>query len=231
MRPSDKQSLPVQPPGQETKTSSDQPPPPPPPPPRIKTLNPSSRTQSSSPPPSSSSSSPPEADRYAPRPQSSISLADAIGPQRSVSSFSSLTRLRSPTATLLSSLAASETAVTVLAPLNRAIDDLPRKPWESPSASDHDHDHDHDHDYDGPSGRDRAGRNLARFVEAHLVVAPSPWEQGTRATTLAGRQIWWEERARDGKRVVLPDEVEVDRVAARVANGELWFLKGVLNHE
>ena len=47
----------------------------------------------------------------------------------------------------------------------------------------------------------------------------SPWDEGQKEKTLGGRKIWWE--VRDGKRVIMPDEVEVDKVASRVANGEL----------
>lgn len=50
----------------------------------------------------------------------------------------------------------------------------------------------------------------------------SPWGQGEKVKTLAGREVWWEER--DGERVILPDGIVVDRVASRVANGELVSL-------
>lgn len=47
----------------------------------------------------------------------------------------------------------------------------------------------------------------------------SPWPEGQKATTLAGRQVWWEDR--NGERVVMPDEVVVERVASKVSNGEV----------
>ena len=103
--------------------------------------------------------------------------------------------------------------------------------------------------YEGSGGKERADENLRRFVEAHLVTQ-SPWPSGDKAKTVAGRVVWWEERE-GGKRVVMPDEVEVEQVAIEVANGQLvsllrvdcvagfwmcfanvavqWILKGVLN--
>jgi len=44
--------------------------------------------------------------------------------------------------------------------------------------------------YKGLGGEDRAGRNLRRFVEAHCL-AESPWEEGAKVETLAGRTVWW----------------------------------------
>ena len=81
--------------------------------------------------------------------------------------------------------------------------------------------------YEGLSGSDRASSNLRRFTEAH-VVPVSPWEEGKKVKTLAGTELWWESRG--GKTVVLPGEVEVEKVVSRVANGEVWMLKGALNY-
>lgn len=70
---------------------------------------------------------------------------------------------------------------TVLAPLNSAIENLPRKPWEDPR------------DYDSLD-EDRAHVNLRKFVEAHMVPM-SPWPQGKNAKALGDDQtIWWEEK-------------------------------------
>ncbi|KAG6018975.1 hypothetical protein E4U41_003468, partial [Claviceps citrina] len=77
---------------------------------------------------------------------------------------------------------------------------------------------------------DRPRHNLETFVRAHLV-GVAPWPEGRRVDTLAGREVWWQARADDGTRVVYPDGIEVERVAGRVANGELWLVKGVLKHE
>ncbi|KAK2601673.1 hypothetical protein QQS21_004747 [Conoideocrella luteorostrata] len=205
---SDKQTLPVQPPGEENLYSDEKPPPPPI---KFKTANPSSHETSST----------SQDDSHPPKLQSHVSLADTIGPQRSISSFSSFTRLSSSTSDLLSDFNAN---TTVLAPLNSAIDALPRKPWESQ----HDYNTFGSQAYDGSGGQDRANKNIEKFVKAHLVTT-SPWKEGEKGKTLLGKEIWWEER--EGKRVILPDMVEVEKVASRVKNGELWIVKGVTNYE
>ncbi|KAH8173815.1 hypothetical protein LIA77_05234 [Sarocladium implicatum] len=152
--------------------------------------------------------------------QPSVPLNDILGTLRSLTTFSSLTRMQTTTTTLLSDLS---TNTTVLAPLNSAIEGLPRKPWESPR----DYGERGASAYEGDDGQDRANANLRRFVEAHLVTT-NPWVKGEKVKTVGGREIWWEEK--DGKKIVMPDEVEVDRVANQVANGEVWILKGVLNY-
>ncbi|KAK0391681.1 hypothetical protein NLU13_1180 [Sarocladium strictum] len=152
--------------------------------------------------------------------QPSVPLNDILGTLRSLTTFSSLTRMQTTTTTLLSDLS---TNTTVLAPLNSAIESLPRKPWESPR----DYDEHGVSAYEGDDGQDRANANLRRFVEAHLVTK-NPWDKGEKVKTIGGRDVWWEEK--DGKKVVMPDEIEVDRVANQVANGEVWILKGVLNY-
>ncbi|KAL7808032.1 hypothetical protein V8C26DRAFT_432549 [Trichoderma gracile] len=164
--------------------------------------------------------------------QPAVLLVDILGTQRSLTTFFSLSRMRPETS---DPLADPNTKTTVLAPSNIAIEDLPRKPWENPD----DYDTLGSQAYDGSGGKDRADENMMRFVQAHLVVGhPSPWEAGVKAKTAAGREIWWEEEGKKGadadgeggkKRVVMPDGVEVERVASRVANGEVWILKGVLN--
>jgi paired amphipathic helix protein Sin3a len=85
---------------------------------------------------------------------------------------------------------------TVLAPLNSAVEKLPRKPWEDPR----EYGALGPNAYEGGEGHERAQRNLRRFVEAHLVPA-SPWKEGEKIKTVDGdREIWWEER--DGTRLV-----------------------------
>ena len=130
--------------------------------------------------------------------QEGVMLSDVMGRDRSINVFGSYARDSAPLAARLDDRARNS---TVLAPLNSAIDALPRKPWEDPR------------DYAGPlgagvyegdDGRDRAARNLRRFVDAH-VVPLSPWQEGEAAaspTLLDGdRRIWWETRE-DGVRVV-----------------------------
>lgn len=82
--------------------------------------------------------------------------------------------------------------------------------------------------YEGDDGRERAQKNLRRFVEAHLVTT-SPWVEGKedgKARTVEGegkaRELWWVQK--DGKKIIMPDGVEVDQVASQVANGEVVSL-------
>ncbi|KAK4128656.1 hypothetical protein N657DRAFT_639143 [Parathielavia appendiculata] len=85
---------------------------------------------------------------------------------------------------------------TVLAPLNSAVEKLPRKPWEDPR----DYGALGPDAYEGGEGHERAQRNLRRFVEAHLVPV-SPWQEGEQMKPIGGdREIWWEEK--DGTRLV-----------------------------
>ncbi|KAF5979684.1 FAS1 domain-containing protein [Fusarium coicis] len=152
--------------------------------------------------------------------QPSVALGDILGSNRGLTSFSSFARMQPSTDTRLSDLS---TNTTVLAPLNSAVDALPRKPWEQPA----DYNTFGADAYEGDGGQDRARENMRRFVEAHLVPV-SPWEKGEKSKTLGGKEVWWE--VKEGRRVIMPDEVEVDKVASQVGNGELWILKGVLNY-
>ncbi|PHH74901.1 hypothetical protein CDD80_2761 [Ophiocordyceps camponoti-rufipedis] len=114
-----------------------------------------------------------------------------------------------------SSLLASET-LTVLAPLNSALDALPRKPWEDEA----DYHQFGSAAYEGDDGRTRAQNNSSRFVDAHIVPV-SPWPKETRVRSRAGRELWWELSSDGSTRYLMPDRVQVDRVAARASNGEL----------
>jgi Fasciclin domain len=111
---------------------------------------------------------------------------------------------------------------TILAPLNSALQSLTHKPWEDSS----DYATFGERAYDGQGGQERAKGNLKKFVEAH-VLPKSPWAQGEKVQTLAGKEVWWEEKS-EKKRFIMPDEVEVDDVVSRAANGEVWVLKGAL---
>jgi hypothetical protein len=149
--------------------------------------------------------------KYEPKVQSHVSISDIIGGIRPISSFSSFSRLSESTSALLADLS---TNTTVLAPLNSAIDQLPRKPWESPS----DYQAFGSQAYDGTGGQDRANKNIAKFVEAHLV-KKSPWAEGEKVQTLAGRELWWE--LKNGERVIMPDRVSVQSIPSRASNGEV----------
>ena len=119
-------------------------------------------------------------------------LADAIGSDRSINVFAGLTRdVESVTERLRSSSANT----TVLAPVNSAIAKLPHKPWEDTedySAFGADA-------YEGEGGKNRAQKNLQRFVERHVVPA-SPWKEGEKVATMEGKTVWFEKK--DGKQLV-----------------------------
>lgn len=79
--------------------------------------------------------------------------------------------------------------------------------------------------YELGDGERRANDNLRRFVERH-VVPRSPWVPGEKVQSLAGGEVWWENR--DGKMVIMPQEIQVASVSGRAENGEVWVLEGVL---
>ncbi|CAK4031976.1 Hypothetical predicted protein [Lecanosticta acicola] len=155
-----------------------------------------------------------------PSSSSSIILSDILGTQKSINIFSNLCNSIS---TVSSRLDTSSANTTLLAPLNGAIASLPRKPWEDP----HDYNALGSAAYAGQEGEDRAQRNLRRFVEAH-VVPWSPWREGERVQTMGGGTVWWE--VKDGRQVIMPGDVEVERIVSKVSNGEVWILKGVVNY-
>ncbi|TGJ80478.1 hypothetical protein E0Z10_g8283 [Xylaria hypoxylon] len=151
--------------------------------------------------------------------QESVLISDVMGRDRSVNVFAGFARDVEGVAKRLDDSAANS---TVLAPLNSAIDKLPGKPWEDPN----------EYNalgatvYDGDEGRERARRNIRRFVEAH-VVPLSPWGENERRRSLldGDREIWWEKK--DGVMVLQPDGIEIQSVASKVGNGEVWIVKSV----
>lgn len=113
----------------------------------------------------------------------------------------------------------------MLAPLNSAVEGLPRKPWEDPR----EYGALGPNAYEGGDGHERAQKNIQRFVEAHLIPV-GIWSKGQKVKTLLGdREVWWEEKE-DGTRVVQPGDIEVVEVSSSVANGEVWILKKVRNY-
>lgn len=121
-----------------------------------------------------------------------VILSDVIGKSQSIAIFSGLTRDIDSVSDRLDD--ASKNA-TVLAPDNSVMRGLRRKPWEDPE----DYNSFGANAYQGKDGEDRAHRNLRRFVEKHIV-PESPWEEGKRAKTLGGNEVWWERK--DGKKMV-----------------------------
>lgn len=130
-----------------------------------------------------------------------VLLSDVMGRDRSINLFASFAR---DIASISARLDSSEQNSTVLAPLNSAIDNLPRKPWEDAA----EYERLGASAYAGGDGRDRAERNMRRFVEAHVLSGGSGWAEGERRRSLLAeegggegdREVWWEMKG--GKRVV-----------------------------
>ena len=144
-----------------------------------------------------------------------VLLSDILPKARSINIFASLTR---DVSTVDSRLSSSQNA-TVLAPLNSAMQALPRKPWE-----------DSENDRSGVSAlrnEEKAAQNIQKFVEEH-VVPQSPWD-GSKIATMGGEEIWWEERS--GTRYIMPGNIEVSEVLGKTVNGEVWSLQGVINYK
>ncbi|KAI9727964.1 MAG: hypothetical protein M1828_005369 [Chrysothrix sp. TS-e1954] len=142
-------------------------------------------------------------------------LADAISTERNINVFAGLTRDVESVTTRFKS---SSSNTTVLAPVNSAIAKLPHKPWEDSE----DYSAFGVNAYEGQDGSGRAQKNLERFVERH-VVPESPWEEGVKVRTLEGKTVWYEKK--DGKQLIQPDGIEVESVANKVSNGEVWILQ------
>lgn len=121
-----------------------------------------------------------------------VIISDVIGGLQNIAIFSGLTR---DIDTVSERLDDGSKNATVLAPTNSVMRGLKRKPWEDPD----DYKSFGAEAYDGSDGEDRAKRNLERFVQRHLVLE-SPWEEGKKAKTLAGNEIWWE--SKDGQKKV-----------------------------
>jgi hypothetical protein len=121
-----------------------------------------------------------------------VIISDVIGKTQDIAIFSGLTR---DVDAIFGRLDDAAQNATVLAPDNSAMKHLERKPWEDPK----DYDTFGTNAYGGEDGQDRANKNLRSFVEAHIV-PQSPWEEGQKVKTLAGREVWWEEK--EGKKKV-----------------------------
>lgn len=97
----------------------------------------------------------------------SVVLSDVMGRDRSINIFAGFTRDIESVSRRLDDAAQN---TTVLAPLNSAIEKLPRKPWEDPR----DYGALGANAYEGDDGSERAQKNLRRFVEAQYVYPPYP---------------------------------------------------------
>jgi hypothetical protein len=92
----------------------------------------------------------------------SVMLSDVMGRDRSINIFAGFTRNIESVSRRLDNAGQN---TTVLAPLNSAIEGLPRKPWEDPR----DYGAFGADAYEGEDGAGRAQKNLQRFVEAQYV--------------------------------------------------------------
>ncbi|KAI0452836.1 FAS1 domain-containing protein [Xylaria acuta] len=154
--------------------------------------------------------------------QGGVLISDVMGRDRSFNVFAGFARDVESMARRLDDGSKNS---TVLAPLNSAIEKLPGKPWEDPK----------DYGalgataYDGDDGQERARRNIRRFVEAH-VVPVSPWREGEKTRSLldGDGEIWWENK--DGTMLLQPGGIEIQSVASKVGNGEVWIIKAVRNY-
>ncbi|KAF2088163.1 hypothetical protein K490DRAFT_40504 [Saccharata proteae CBS 121410] len=153
-------------------------------------------------------------------PSSGVILSDVLGRDRSINIFSGFTR---DVDTISARLDDGSRNATILAPENGAITSLPRKPWEDAR----DYETLGTNAYEGADGPDRAQGNLRRFVGAHIV-PESPWGENQKMQTLAGSTVWWEHK--DGKKLLQPGDIEIVSIADKVANGEVWIIRGVLNY-
>ncbi|KAG7138372.1 FAS1 domain-containing protein like [Verticillium longisporum] len=156
-------------------------------------------------------------DPHPPPGQGSVILSDVLNRDKSINIFAGFTH---DIETAANRLDDSGKNTTILAPLNSAVEALPRKPWEDPE--------DYNRLGTGDDGQERASRNLRRFVEAHLVPV-SPWQENQKARTIGGDgEVWWENK--DGAKFIQPGDIEVVSIASTVANGEVWIIKGVRNY-
>ncbi|KAL1976513.1 hypothetical protein VTN31DRAFT_2795 [Thermomyces dupontii] len=154
-------------------------------------------------------------------PSSNLFVSDILAKTRQVSIFASVVR---DFASIADRLSDQQRNTTVLAPLNLAVQALPQKPWEDPADYAR---YGAEQAYQGSDGKERARRNLQRFVEAHLVPV-NPWDEGLEIETVGGGKVSW---SREGEKIVIkPGNIEVDSQALQVSNGEVWILKGVLSY-
>lgn len=159
-----------------------------------------------------------------------LSISDILPQTRKINIFASLTRDITVVTSRLDSTSPSSNT-TLLAPLNSAMQSLPRKPWEDRPGD--------DSSVRAESNEDKAAGNLERFVMEH-VVPVSPWLKGRENAieTLGGQRLWWEEKTKevdDGRKetvkVIQPGNLVVDGVVGRVGNGEVWAVRGVVNYQ
>ncbi|KAI6251424.1 FAS1 domain-containing protein [Erysiphe necator] len=149
-----------------------------------------------------------------------VMLSDILGSSRRVNGFAGIIR-NFPLIT--SKFEDGNSNKTIVAPANTAIAAMSWKPWENPD----EYNTLGSEAYEGGKGKERADQNLLRFVEAHIIPL-SPWAEGEKAKTLAGREHWW--HLKDGHRIIQPGDIKVlDVIRSESNDGELWIIDGVMN--
>lgn len=118
-------------------------------------------------------------------------VSDILNKERDINAFASLARQIESVSDRIDN---GSKNTTILAPSNVAVQQLPRKPWESPIDYEM---HGQEDAYAGKQGRERADDNLKKFVEMH-VLPESPWAEDVKLETLGGAKISWK-KGEDGK--------------------------------
>lgn len=158
---------------------------------------------------------------YQPTMVTTTHISEILSLTKRIRIFAGLTRDVDSVAARLDS---GSERTTLLAPTDSALTGLPRKPWEDPD----DYERLGTQAYSGDDGAERAARNLARFVGAHVVPA-APWKEGQKVRSMAGVEVWWEQ-GKDGERKIMPGNIEVVEVTSKAGNGEVWIVKGTMNY-
>lgn len=122
-----------------------------------------------------------------------ICISDILPKVRAINTYAALTR---DFETSRGQLSDPSKNMTVLAPRNKAVHDMPHKPWEDPEEY---RALGEAEAYQGKEGQERARRNLEKFVEGHILPV-CPWGEGQQVTTLGGKTLSW---VREGERKVV----------------------------
>lgn len=110
----------------------------------------------------------------------------------------------------------------VLAPQDSSLVDLLRKPWESLD----DYAEFGVQSYEGKAGKDRADKNLQRYVKEH-VVDSGFMTQDSKYENLNGNPVWYEILKDGNEKYLHPSNVHIESIH-QVKNGAVWILSGPL---
>ncbi|KAK9453863.1 hypothetical protein V1511DRAFT_45433 [Dipodascopsis uninucleata] len=149
-----------------------------------------------------------------------ILMTDALGVDRDISIFAGLVR---QVESLMYRLQDRDAETMVLAPSNHAMQNLPRKPWESADQSE---------SGDPMEDERRAMANIEKFVLSHVVYGQGLEKPGEKKKCGAGiSDIWYNED--HGEKVVVSSKKHADVSALVVksqdtGNGIVWTIDGAL---